>query len=251
MEPNNKLEQHFKQQLEQRTIQPTEMAWDRLDAMLTVAEQKKKPNRSWMYIAASFLALLLAGTIFLNQENNDKGNGTTNVNSVVNSEKPEVIKEDNTATQITNDVVKPQDAVATTTTATPVKAVQKNSVASTSAKTIKTNTIRNKTLVNPGNVGTPNEGLVANETPQQVKTSRISVSASDLLASVENPGQVKVTSATASIDKTKQGGVKVSANTLLSSVEGELTESFRDKVLQSVSKNFNKVKTSVASRNHE
>jgi len=249
MEPNNKLEQHFKQQLEQRTIQPTEMAWDRLDAMLTVAEQKKKPNRSWMYIAASFLALLLAGTFFLNQENNDKVNGITNGNSVVNSEKPEVIKEDNTANQITNNVVTPQNAVATTFT--PVKAVQKNSVASTSAKTIKTNTIKSKTLVTPGNIGTPNEGLVANETPQQVKSSRISVSASDLLASVENPGQVKTTSATASVEKTKQGKVKVSANTLLSSVEGELTESFRDKVLQSVSKNFNKVKTSVASRNHE
>lgn len=244
MEPNNKLEQHFKQQLEQRTIQPTEMAWDRLDAMLTVAEQKKKPNRSWMYIAASFLALLLAGTFFLNQENNNKGNGITNGNSVVNSEKPEVNEEENTATQITNDVVTPQNTVATI--ATPVKENQKNVVTGTSVKTSK-----NKTLVNHNDVVIPNEGLVANETPQQVKSSRISVNASELLASVENPGQVKTPSATASVEKTKQGTVKVSANTLLSSVEGELTESFRDKVLQSVSKNFNKVKTSVASRNHE
>jgi hypothetical protein len=46
MEPN-KIESQFKQKLEQRTIQPTEMAWDRLDAMLSVAEKKKKrPNRN-------------------------------------------------------------------------------------------------------------------------------------------------------------------------------------------------------------
>lgn len=66
MEPNNKLEQNFRDQLSQREIQPSEKAWDRLDAMLSVAE-KKKPKRTWMYIAASFLGFLLVGTIFFNQ----------------------------------------------------------------------------------------------------------------------------------------------------------------------------------------
>lgn len=66
MEPNNKLEQDFRDKLNQREIQPSEKAWDRLDAMLSVAE-KKKPKRTWMYIAASFLGFLLVGTIFFNQ----------------------------------------------------------------------------------------------------------------------------------------------------------------------------------------
>ena len=39
------MEQDFKKKLDKRSIQPTDMAWDRLDAMLTVAEKKKKPKR--------------------------------------------------------------------------------------------------------------------------------------------------------------------------------------------------------------
>lgn len=65
MEPN-KLENDFRNKLSQREIQPSEKAWDRLDAMLSVNE-KKKPNRTWMYVAASFLGFLLIGSLFFNQ----------------------------------------------------------------------------------------------------------------------------------------------------------------------------------------
>jgi len=65
MEPN-KLENDFRNKLSQREIQPSEKAWDRLDAMLSVTE-KKKPNRTWVYVAASFLGFLLIGSLFFNQ----------------------------------------------------------------------------------------------------------------------------------------------------------------------------------------
>lgn len=71
MELNN-LEKDFRNKLNQREIQPSEKAWDRLDAMLSVAE-KKKPKRTWMYIAASFLGFLLVGTIFFNQSKTEQG----------------------------------------------------------------------------------------------------------------------------------------------------------------------------------
>ena len=240
MEPN-KLEQDFKQKLEQRTIQPTEMAWDRLDAMLTVAEKKKKPNRTWMYMAASFLALLLVGTLFLNREKNTE-NGTINNNSVVNTESP-ISKEDSNVQQIIATPVRPQDAVVTT--ASPVK----NAETYKATSTVKNrNTTKPNTGSTPGTTATPNEGLVANEAPEQPKLSRLSVDANALLASVESP---ETATAGTINTKIKQSTVKVSANTLLTSVEGELNESFRDKVIETVSKNFNKVKSSVASRNHE
>jgi len=66
MEPN-KLENDFRNKLNQREMQPSEKAWDRLDAMLSVAEKKKKPNRTWMYVAASFLGFLFVGTLFFKQ----------------------------------------------------------------------------------------------------------------------------------------------------------------------------------------
>ena len=65
----NKLETQFKEKLNSRKIKPTEMAWDRLDAMLSVAENKKPKRKfNWVYIAASFIGFLLVGTIFFNQK---------------------------------------------------------------------------------------------------------------------------------------------------------------------------------------
>ena len=40
MEPN-KIEKQFREKLNTREIQPSVQVWDRLDAMLSVAEEKK------------------------------------------------------------------------------------------------------------------------------------------------------------------------------------------------------------------
>ena len=73
----NKLENEFRNKLNQREINPREISWDRLDAMMTVAEEKKpKRNYSWIYIAASIIGFAFLGTFFFNQS--DK-NGTLKV----------------------------------------------------------------------------------------------------------------------------------------------------------------------------
>jgi len=246
MEPN-KLEQDFRQKLEQRTLQPTEMAWDRLDAMLTVAEggQKKKPNRTWMYMAASFLALLLVGALFLSRENQEANKGTTINNSVVGSDKKAGHEQPAKATEITTNTANQQEAVAA---AAPVnKAALGNAV---SAKPVMAashkNTLVATATVKDHNTPANNEAVantaLAMETPSKLQPAKIKVDANELLATVDTPA----------LNNSKAGkpaSVKVNANSLLSSVEGELNESFRDRVLQTVSKNFDKVKTSVASRN--
>ena len=68
----NKLETQFKEKLNSREIKPTEMAWDRLNAMLSVAEpsdteqaiQNPKRKFTWLYIAASFMGFLLISTVY-------------------------------------------------------------------------------------------------------------------------------------------------------------------------------------------
>ena len=69
----NKIENQIKEQLNAREIQPTEMAWDRLDSMLSVAEAKsakRSPFFSYRFIgiAASFLVFLSIGILYLNQK---------------------------------------------------------------------------------------------------------------------------------------------------------------------------------------
>lgn len=249
MEPN-KLEQDFRHKLEQRTIQPTEMAWDRLDAMLSVTEEKKKkPRRTWMYMAASFLALLLVGTFFLNQEKQNPMNatGTNNAVTTTKSEQGTTIDEAVKPTVITSPTVKEQDAVATTTPSGSGKA----------AISVKKAPMVSKTEVTKSNIALliSNEAVSATTNNEAVKVktgpAKISVNAANLLASVDrqavnDPAMVANTNSVA-----KKQSVKVDPNSLLTSVEGELNESFRGKVLQSVAKNYNIIKTSVASRNRQ
>ena len=46
----------IREKLNAREIQPSSQSWDRLDAMLSVKEEKKnKRGFGWLYIAASFL----------------------------------------------------------------------------------------------------------------------------------------------------------------------------------------------------
>jgi hypothetical protein len=249
MEPN-KLEQDIKQKMEQRTIQPTEMAWDRLDAMLTVAE-KKKPNRTWMYMAASFLALLLVGTLFLNREK-ESGTNTTNTNSIVTIEKqPDVLKEEVTPTEVSTPVIE-QEAVATTTNA-PAKTIRNNAKVNINHKTDS-----NQNTAVATHINTVNENItVITKEPAVIVSNttvkKITVDANSLLASVDRTSVTKpATNNPVAINPAvKQASVKVNANSLLSSVEGELDDSFRSRVLQTVSKNYNKVKTSVATRNRQ
>lgn len=232
MEPN-KLENEFKKKLEERTIQPSNMAWDRLDAMLSVAEKKKKPKRTWMYIAASFLGFILIATLFLNQNDNTetvRPNNSTVVTApeiapvktddsfVDPQELPRVIKKISVAHRNQEVVAKVE------------KPVQKPEVQEQKIEMIKTNEPfiqKEEAVVNNNIYNRPEKQISAEEEAENL-----------LSASLNN--KVK-----------KKSIIKVNSRSLLSNVEGELNESFRDKVLQSVNKNYNAVKTSLANRNRE
>ena len=105
MEPN-KLEQDIKKKLGARSITPSSMAWDRLDAMLSVAEKKetkKKPIVMWLSMAACFVALLFAGIFFLNQESSNVKNGIDDGTTVVSA--PEKKVENTTPAVIKEEVI--------------------------------------------------------------------------------------------------------------------------------------------------
>ena len=97
MEPNN-FDKNIQQKFNSRKIEPSAQAWDRLDAMLTVAEEKKQPkNYFWLKIAASFILFTGMGYVFFQQ--NQKSETLQPTNEVVNvKETPtnEVEKNDDT-----------------------------------------------------------------------------------------------------------------------------------------------------------
>lgn len=235
MEPN-KLENDFRKKLNDRTIQPSEMSWDRLDAMLSVAE-KKKPKRTWLFIAASFLGFLLVGTIFFNQSEVK----TETENSVVIQEKAEDVLQENpqpnkniqTSNQTT---IVGNEAFASNVSEQP-KPIKKNQKQETTVRVQK----EEKVFQTPEK----NEEIAV-VTPNEVSKPNRYIESEKLLAEAETRIQSQ------EVKKyVAKSNVKVNSKSLLSSVEGELDDTFREKVIKSIGKNYETVKTSLANRNHE
>lgn len=73
MEPN-KIDNQIREKLNAREIQPSAQAWDRLDAMLTVSEEKKpKKGYGWFFCGRFYDTFFRIG-IFPFQFKRNKGN---------------------------------------------------------------------------------------------------------------------------------------------------------------------------------
>lgn len=228
MEPN-KLENNFREQLNRREIQPSEMAWDRLDAMLSVAENKKPKKRTWLYIAASFLGFMLIGSLFFNQSETEiKTNDA-------------VVVQENTKSQ-TENTSQDQTSPVSSSTITAVQPNQKAiaSVTTSSKKGSKAAT-ENSSISEKGT----EEAQLIEEIKPVVKPNRY-IESESLLAEAETKLQTE--SIKSSVAKS---GVKVNSKNLLNSVEGELDDTFRERVVRSIGKNYETVKSSLATRNQE
>lgn len=234
MESNNSIDNQFREKLNGREIKPSENAWDRLDAMLTVADsgnseqakQKPKRNFGWMYIAASFLGFILIATVFLSQTEElvdvEKGsivNETVTKSSENESEKTEII-----TPKIEKIIAKAEN--------------KSNKNQKTSSNQ---NSIINQTVVYHQDQIAENPPVI-NEDPEINQRSNYA-NVDELLAAVKKDKK----------DRLFQNGstVKVNSVDLLSQVDGELELSFRQKIIKSVSKNYQEVKVALSTRNQE
>lgn len=235
MEPN-KLENEFRKQLNSREIQPSEMTWGKLDAMLAEAEEKKPKRRfTWIYIAASFVGFLLIGTVFFNGFDAVKVNKTA----------PVVLEQ-----KATENVLQEKK---TNNEAILLHQIQKTQL----HKGVADNNNQNKqpiSLKNKKEVLIINQnkdtGVASSEkkNDQSVSINRY-VSAEKLLAEVSDAKfEPKET------DKAPQRirkSISVDPNALLSGVETELNQSFRESALDRLNKKFNAIKTVLVNRNYE
>lgn len=72
------------------------------------------------------------------------------------------------------------------------------------------------------------------------------IDAETLLAQVQKDNALKANPTAA-----QKTTITVDASGLLSAAENELNESFRDKVIETINKNYNSVKSSLANRNNQ
>lgn len=230
MEPN-KLEKLFREKLETREIKPSEGSWDRLDAMLTVAENPKPKRRfGWLYLAASVVGLLLVGTVFFNQKDTvvDTENKIVNIDSVP-SKAPEV------STPI--NVNEKSNYSESEHSARAQSAIPKANKVPTPSK--------EQIIVNSNQNQVPEVSIIHQKTEQKsISSPTNAVSVDELLASVTNPSKNDSPSS-------EKSNVRVNANNLLTQVDGELELTFREKVINKVNKNYQTVKVALSNRNNQ
>jgi hypothetical protein len=235
MEPNN-FEKDFREKLKQRKIEPNDRAWDRLDAMLSVAENKKtKKDRKWLYIAASIVGFLLVGTFFFNQKKN-----TVEVpkNTVVIEENS---KKDSVVNPILNTIDSSKtEVVVSEKVPAQVAAEEKN----------KFNSKSNKISKKESNQIAESSIIIKNNQPKQSSnpSSIIETSKKETVDQLLDTAEKTTVAENSAKPKSK---IKINANDLLNQVDGELELSFREKVITKVNKNYQTVKVALANRNQQ
>lgn len=245
MEPNN-FEKDFREKLNQREIEPSNKAWDRLDAMLSVAEEKKPAvrlrslqtsKRKWLYIAASFIGFLLVATIFFNQKE-----------IAVESPKNVVVEKKIKKGAVEKPILNNTDSVKTEI------AVSENPSEETLNKEEKNTNQKNNTIVQKqSNQIAESSVIIKNNQENQSTNTNQTVIAENpkkenidqLLETAENKVMAE------NSNKTKKAKVKINAADLLNQVDGELELSFREKIITKVNKNLHEVKVALSNRNQE
>ena len=232
----NKLEKQIKEQLNSREIQPSEMAWDKLDSLLNAAEKPKR-KFSWMYIAASFVGFLLIGTVFF----------TVFDAEIMEKNQPAVVIEHKTDVSSTEE----PNVEEVVSNIVQNKIVYSSKVVANAINTRSKQLSNNENTVPNINQSKENNGVlntVETLNSPVVNKSRY-ISAEKLLAEVSN-SKSESSVYYKTIDRTKNG-IAVNANSLLSNAETELNQSFRETALEKLNRNYNAIKTVLVNRNYQ
>ncbi|WP_291135730.1 hypothetical protein [Flavobacterium sp. UBA7663] len=227
MEPN-KIDNQIREKLNAREIQPSTQAWDRLDAMLTVSEEKKpKKGYGWFFVAASTILFFGLGFFLFNSNETTEINISTPIVTTINEETDSI-----ETTKINEILVEKEQSVLVQNEVNFSK-TQKNKKSKETNELIKPENDLEEKI-------TPNSQL---QTPNSYKY----VSPENLLAEVQTGEKVIISDKKIS----PKAKMKVDANSLLTNVEKELDENHRETTLDKLNRKFKDAKSALANRNYE
>jgi hypothetical protein len=261
-----KIEDNIREQLQDREIQPSKDAWNKLEARLGPQRKQGITRTAWFAIAASFVGILILASVFLND------NSTGQENQLVNQENPAIESKQSITEKQLEEVVpeKIQEEVAFEVptseeikTKAPVP-VEQRSIASTKVeKKPEVKTIQDDIAVN----NSKTEQLKTNDLIQSPVIDEgmfIESKVDEIVAEVKKIEKTNVTATPEEIDALliqaqreignrrilNSQTRKVDAAALLMDVEFELERSFRDKVFDALGDGYKKIRTAMVERNY-
>lgn len=222
------LDNQIREKLNAREIQPSAQAWDRLDAMLTVSEEKKsKKGYGWFFVAASTILFFGLGFFLFNTSETPKIN---NSNSIVTTINQEI---DTVETNKINEISVKKEEPVLVQNETNFPKTEKNKKSEVSKEIVKGENVTDEKIASNSQLPTPN--------------SYKYVSPENLLAEVQK-GEKVITADKKIIPKSK---MKVDPNSLLTTVEKELDINHRETTLDKLNRKFQDAKSAFANRNYE
>ncbi|MDT0642377.1 hypothetical protein RM553_05975 [Zunongwangia sp. F363] len=248
-----KFEDHIKEQLEKRRIQPSGSGWDKLEARLDAAESKGGGNSKWwISIAAAVVAaLVIAGFVFTTE---DKINTPPIVEQPVEEFSAPSVKEKSKAEiEIALEEVEEQPEVKKTSERTsgfqkPPENTQSEIV---EAQGVKQEIITDSVPAHVATQKNPEEAVFRSKLEEVIAA----VNSVETEEGGITDAEVNALLAEAAKEISRESGKEystgmVDASALLEDVEGELDESFRQKVFEMLKDGVIKARTAVATRNN-
>ncbi|MDP3314399.1 hypothetical protein [Lutibacter sp.] len=248
----HKFEKDIKKKLENRTINPSANAWDKLESRLSTIETKKSNSFYWFIgIAASIVGILLVVPIFIN----NKIEMETPIIVTTKTDKNEGIKKTNEENFKPKKVSNTAIASEISTKKSNSNNTKKEQFASIKATDIHNQNSEKDNLSMLIEIAVNQERLNQLSFEEQkiaemlteiknLKTKKHTVSAAEI-ETLLIKAQKEIALSKIYIDNTKM----VDANLLLQDVEVDLDKSFRVKFLEALKINYDTMITAVSQRN--
>ncbi len=223
----HKIDNQIKSKLNTREIQPSSQAWDRLDAMLTVSENKKsKKGYGLLFVAASVVLFFGLGFFIFNQNEEPKINNSIPVVTTVDEDIDSI--ETNKINQISVEkehpiLVQNENNFSTT---------QTNKKSDRSKELVKGDNIIDEKITSITQHPSPSIQLPS---PEKLLVE-VPVNQKEIPSNKKNSVKSKI---------------KIDAASLLSTVEKELDENYKETTLDKLTKKFQDAKSALANRNYE
>lgn len=253
-----KFEEHMREKFEERKIQPSANAWEKISGALENSPKEKNKSYMWYAIAASVIGLLIASLFFFMGQND----GDLDSNKIVNQDKSEI----NTTLEkeqpsIIKATEKQENVLAETNTSSEEKLeatgleVLKNKKATKNSSSVNelafTNAVQDKEAIK-----TKADLLLNDQALIDTKINELiaQVDALELNNTAITDAEINALLLKAQNEILEQRIFKnsnnVDAMALLNEAENELDESFRDQLFNTLKNGFFKVRTAVADRNN-
>ncbi len=252
-----KLEDNIREKLEARELKPSKDAWKKLETKLDKKQPKRKPVL-WYYAAASFVGLLIVGSVFFSR-NNTEGNRIVeeNAKETTVEKQTEIVPKRVNANEIATDENKSEKVnseekqkQAPNLKLLPIKKesavdkqIQKSeAIAKTSVEEIQKPVTEKKPALSEDEKLFNNKVEEVVASVKKLQHDKSEVTEADVLSLLENARRDIQT-------QRILNSPKIDATALLQDVEWEMEKSFRDKVFDALGEGFQKVRTAVSERN--